>query len=261
MPGPESRILKNPGASPVRIHIISVFPEFFCGPFACGPTRIAQQKGILSITITNPRDFTTDSYRTVDDYPFGGGSGMVMKPEPIFRAVESVRTSEARTVLLSPQGRLFDQHLAMEFSRLPHLILICGRYKGVDERVRTGLADEEVSIGDYILAGGEVAACAIVEAVARLLPGVVNDEESVNTDSFSAGILDAPYYTRPEEFRGMRVPAVLLSGDHAAVKRWRRHQALLITARRRPELLRNEVLTSEERDYLSRELEKELSYG
>lgn len=245
----------------MRIHIVSVFPEFFRGPFGCGPTRIAQENKALTLAVVNPRDFTDDPHRTVDDYPFGGGAGMIMKAEPLCRAVESIRTPGAHTVLLSPRGRLFDQSVAEEFSRMAHLILICGRYKGVDERVRSALAGDEVSLGDYILAGGEAAACVVVEAVARLLPGVVGDEKSVATDSFSTGILDAPYYTRPEEFRGMRVPEVLLSGNHAAVTRWRREQALLATARRRPELLRNEVLTREERDYLSHELTKEASYG
>ncbi len=238
----------------MRIDIISIFPEFFAGPFNCGPTRIAQEKGILEIKITNPRDFTTDPHRTVDDYPFGGGAGMVMKPEPIFLAVESVKLPDSRVVLLSPQGERFDQRMAHRFADLEQLILICGRYKGVDERVRTMLVDEEVSIGDYILAGGEAAAVVIVETVARLLPGVVNDEESIATDSFDCGLLAPPVYTRPRVFRGASVPEVLLSGNHAAVAKWRREQALLKTARRRPELLKNLKLTPDEQEFLRQQL-------
>ncbi len=245
----------------MQIHIVSLFPEYFSGPFGCGPTRVAQEKGQLAIAITNPRDFTNDLHRTVDDYPFGGGPGMILMPEPLFRAVESIRRPESRVILLSPRGRLYSQALAREYSRLDHLILICGRYKGVDERVRIGLCDDEVSLGDYILAGGEAAACAIVESVARLLPGAVSDEDSVNTDSFSCGLLDAPYYTRPREFRGMAVPEVLISGDHAAIRQWRRNTALLETARRRPDLLQREALTEAEREFLTAELKKEASHG
>jgi len=241
----------------VRIHIVSLFPEYFRGAFDCGPVRIAQKKGVLEIAFVNPRDFTSDPHRTVDDYPFGGGPGMVLKPEPLFQAVESVLSPDSHVVLLSPQGTMFHQDLARQFSQLPHLVLICGRYKGVDERVRLALANTEVSIGDYVLAGGEAAAVVVVEAVARLLPGAVGDEDSVASDSFAAGLLDAPYYTRPAEFRGLVVPAVLLSGDHAQVARWRRCQALLTTARRRPDLLRNQVLSEAEREFLSLELGKE----
>ncbi len=245
----------------MKVDIISIFPEFFVGPFGCGPTRIAREKGLLEIQIVNPRDFTTDAHRTVDDYPFGGGAGMVMKPEPIFAAVESVRTDQSRVVLLSPQGERFNQGMANRFKELPHIILICGRYKGVDERVRTLLIDEEVSIGDYVLTGGEAGAVVIVEAVARLLPGCVGDEDSVATDSFATGLLEAPLYTRPREFRGVAVPEVLISGNHAAVARWRREQALLITARRRPDLLRNANLTTAEREFLRQSLGKEIGNG
>ncbi|MEN9979101.1 MAG: tRNA (guanosine(37)-N1)-methyltransferase TrmD [candidate division WOR-3 bacterium] len=238
----------------MRIDLVTIFPEFFVGPFDCGPTRIAREKGVLEIGIVNPRDFTTDLHRTVDDYPFGGGAGMVMKPEPIFLAVESIRKPESRVILLSPQGERFDQQMAHRFCSLSHLILICGRYKGVDERVRLLLIDQEVSIGDYVLAGGEAAAVVMIEAIARLLPGAVGDEDSVATDSFENGLLDAPVYTRPREFRGVCVPEVLISGNHGAVAKWRRQQALLNTARRRPELLRNVLLSAEERDFLLREL-------
>ncbi|MGQ9707329.1 MAG: tRNA (guanosine(37)-N1)-methyltransferase TrmD [bacterium] len=245
----------------VLVHIISIFPEFFSGPLSCGPTRIAREKGLLRIELVNPRDFTTDAHRSVDDYPFGGGAGMVMKPEPIFLAVESVRQEESKVVLLSPQGKLFNQEMALRFRALPHLIFICGRYKGVDERVRTRLVDEEVSIGDYVLAGGEAAAVVIIEAVARLLPGCVGDEDSVMSDSFASGLLEAPLYTRPREFRGDAVPEVLISGNHAAVAEWRRREALLNTARRRPDLLKHLPLTKAEQEFLRKELEKERNEG
>jgi tRNA (guanine37-N1)-methyltransferase len=240
--------------------IITLFPEYFRGPFDCGPTRAAREGGKLEVGLVNPRDFTEDAHRTVDDYPFGGGAGMVMKPEPLAKAIESVRRPESMVVLLSPQGQPFRQAMAEEFSRLPHLVLVCGRYKGVDERVRT-LVDREVSVGDYVLAGGEAAAVVVVEALARLLPGAVGHEDSVATDSFSVGILDAPCYTRPREFRGLEVPEVLVSGNHSSVSRWRREQALKETARRRPELLRDTVLTESEREFLCRELEKEIPNG
>jgi tRNA (guanine37-N1)-methyltransferase len=243
----------------VLVHIISIFPEFFVGPFDCGPTRIAREKGLLKIELVNPRDFTTDTHRSVDDYPYGGGAGMVMKPEPIFLAVESVKQPESKVVLLSPQGERFNQQMAARFRTLPHLIFICGRYKGVDERVRTQLIDEEVSIGDYVLAGGEAAAVVIIESIARLLPGCVGDEDSVASDSFASGILEAPLYTRPREFRGESVPEVLISGNHAAVAEWRRKQALLRTARRRPDLLKNLPLTQAEQEFLHQELEKEIN--
>lgn len=245
----------------MRISIVTLFPEYFRGPFECGPIRVAREKELLAIDCVNPRDFTADPHRTVDDQPFGGGAGMVLKPEPLFQAVESVRDAGACVVLLSPQGRRLNQPLALELSREQQLILVCGRYKGVDERVRLLLADREISIGDYVLAGGEAAAAVVVEAVARLLPGAVGDEDSVATDSFTAGLLDSPCYTRPREFRGAAVPEVLVSGDHSAVGRWRREQALLATARRRPELLRQTVLTESEREFLLAQLGKELLDG
>jgi len=240
--------------------VITLFPEYFRGPFDCGPTRIARANGKLELSFVNPRDFTTDVHRTVDDYPFGGGAGMVMKPEPLSAAIDSVRRPGSLIVLLSPQGERFSQPMAEELSRAEHVVLVCGRYKGVDERVRM-LADREVSVGDYVLAGGEAAAIVIIEAIARLLPGAVGDEDSVATDSYSVGIFDSPYYTRPREFRGREVPEVLVSGDHASVARWRREQALKKSAQRRPELLRDEVLTESEREFLSRELMKEIVNG
>ena len=244
----------------MQVVVVTLFPDYFRGPFDCGPTRAARADGQLDVSYVNPRDFTTDAHRTVDDYPFGGGAGMVLKPEPLGASIERARRPGSLVVLLSPQGDRFCQPLAEEFSRTGHLVLVCGRYKGVDERVRM-MVDREVSVGDYVLAGGEAAAVVVIEAVARLLPGAVGHEDSVATDSYSAGILDAPYYTRPREFRGCEVPEVLVSGDHASVGRWRREQALLATARRRPELLRNEVLAESEREFLCRELGKETTDG
>ncbi|MBM3321931.1 tRNA (guanosine(37)-N1)-methyltransferase TrmD [candidate division WOR-3 bacterium] len=244
----------------MRISIVSLFPGYFSGPFGCGPTRVAREAALLQVNIVNPRDFTSDAHRTVDDCPFGGGAGMVLKPEPMVRAIESARSRDGRVVLLAARGRTFVQSTAREYSSLPHLVLVCGRYKGVDERVAAS-ADEELSVGDFVLAGGEAAAIAVVEAVARLLPGAVEHEESVATDSFSPALLDAPWYTRPREFRGMEAPDVLVAGDHAAVAAWRREQALIATARRRPELLRHEVLTEQERTVLSRLIEKEILNG
>ncbi len=242
----------------MQISIVSLFPGYFSGPFDCGPSRAAREAASLQLSIVNPRDFASDAHRTVDDCPFGGGAGMILKPEPLTRAIEFARGTDGRVVLLTARGRPFVQSVAREYRSYPHLVLVCGRYKGIDERV-TALADEELSVGDFVLAGGEAAAIAVVEAVARLLPGAVEHEQSVATDSFSPALLDAPWYTRPREFRGMSVPDVLLTGDHAAVAAWRREQALLVTARRRPELLRHEVLTDQERTMLSRVIEKEFS--
>ncbi|MDH5185938.1 MAG: tRNA (guanosine(37)-N1)-methyltransferase TrmD [candidate division WOR-3 bacterium] len=232
--------------------IITIFPEFFSGPLACGVLRIAHEKKIAGIETINLRDFTHDNYRTVDDAPFGGGAGMILKPEPIFEAVEKIKQDGSHSILLSPQGRRFDQKVAAGLSQKTHIIIICGRYKGVDERVRKFLVDDEISIGDYILSGGEAAALVIIEAVVRLLPGVVGDEESITTDSFSQNLLDAPYYTRPREFRGLKVPEVLVSGNHEAIRQWRRFQALKATKERRPELLRTIELTEAEKKFLER---------
>ncbi|MEO0091121.1 MAG: tRNA (guanosine(37)-N1)-methyltransferase TrmD [candidate division WOR-3 bacterium] len=219
------------------IHIITIFPEYFSNPISCGVLRIAQEKNIAQIHLINLRDFATDNYRTVDDYPFGGGPGMILKPEPIFKAVESVKKDNSYVILLSPQGRQFNQKIAQEFAQKEHLILICGRYKGVDYRVSQYLVNDEISIGDYVLSGGEAAALVILEATIRLLPGVVGDYDSVDSDSFSSGLLDAPYYTRPQDFRGYKVPEVLVSGDHKKIKEWRLQQALKLTKEKRPDLL------------------------
>ena len=220
----------------MRIHIVTIFPEYFQSPLNCGILRIATEKNIAEITLVNLRDFSDDSYRTVDDYPFGGGPGMILKPEPIFKAVESVKQTNSFIVLLSPQGRQFNQEIAKELSSKKHMILICGRYKGVDERVSEHLVNDEISIGDYVLSGGEAAALVILESTIRLMEGAVSDKESVDTDSFMSGLLDAPYYTRPAEFRGYRVPEVLISGHHKKVKEWRQEQALKLTKEKRPDL-------------------------
>ena len=227
-------------------HVLTIFPEFFEGPFAHGVVKRAADSGIVAIRIHNLRDWTHDRHKTVDDRPFGGGEGMLLKPEPLFSAVESIVAQASglcrKTVLLSAQGRLFNQNVANEFSGLSELLLICGRYEGVDERVAEHLADDELSIGNYVLSGGELAAAVVVDAVARLLPGVLGNESSAVFESFQDGghagaVLDCPQYTRPAEFRGWKVPDVLLSGNHEEIRRWRQKAALEKTARLRPDLL------------------------
>jgi tRNA (guanine37-N1)-methyltransferase len=249
----------------VRISILTIFPDFFPPALAEGMIRAAREKGKLAVDAVHLREFTDDSHRSTDDYPFGGGVGMIMKIDPIARALESLglaggpaSVDGARVVLLSPQGRPFTQDVAIAYARLEHLVLLCGRYKGVDERVSEKLVDEELSLGDFVLSGGEPAALCVVDAVARLLPGVVGDFDSVETDSFHSGLLDAPYYTRPADYRGWPVPEVLLSGDHAAIARWRRQQALRRTFERRPDLLRNVELSAEDQRFV-RTLERERS--
>ncbi|MEO0082945.1 MAG: tRNA (guanosine(37)-N1)-methyltransferase TrmD [candidate division WOR-3 bacterium] len=226
----------------MRVDIITIFPEFFSGPFNCGVIRIAQEKNAVRLNLINLRDFATDAYRTVDDYPYGGFPGMILKPEPIFKAAESVKQQDSYIILLSPQGRVLNQSIILELSKKSHLILICGRYKGVDERVRQHLINDEISIGDYILSGGEVAALVLIESIVRLLPNVVGDKESLASDSFISGLLDAPYYTRPQNFRGYKVPEILISGNHQKIKEWRDMMALKLTKERRPDLLKSEQL-------------------
>jgi tRNA (guanine37-N1)-methyltransferase len=224
-------------------HIVTIFPEYFRGPFEHGVVAKARQSGILDIRIHDLRTWTYDRHRTVDDRPFGGGEGMLLKPEPLFEAVESIwpeRTPEQKVVLLSAAGRKFTQSMARKFSECSELLLICGRYEGVDERVAEHLADEEISIGDYVLSGGELAAAAVVDSVARLLPGVLGNEDSAVNESFSeADRLDCPQYTRPAEFRGWTVPEVLLSGNHAEIRKWRLEASRDKTARLRPDLVEN----------------------
>jgi tRNA (guanine37-N1)-methyltransferase len=224
----------------VIFHIVTIFPEFFRGPFEHGVLGKAIEAGVVELRIHNLRDWTSDRHKTVDDRPFGGGEGMVLKAEPLFLALESIwpqRTPEQKVILLSAQGRLFRQSVARELSQLDEVLLICGRYEGVDERVAEHLVDDELSIGDYVLSGGELAAAVIVDSVARLLPGVLGNEASSIQESFSEGILDCPHWTRPAEFRGWKVPEVLLNGNHEEIRKWRRSAALAKTASRRPDLL------------------------
>ena len=220
----------------MRIDVVTIFPGILSGALAESLLGRAIEGGIVDVRFHDPRHFTEDRHRKVDDEPFGGGPGMVMKPEPIFAAVEAI-ADRGRTILLSPAGRRLDQALVRELAGEPSLVLICGRYEGIDERVVEGLPAEEISIGDYVLSGGEVPALVLIEAVTRLLPGVIGSEESHAQDSFEDGILDHPHYTRPAEFRGMAVPEVLLSGNHAEIERWRRETAEAKTRRNRPDLL------------------------
>jgi tRNA (guanine37-N1)-methyltransferase len=222
----------------VRIDIVTIFPGIFESPLSESLLGRAIGAGLLDVRVHDLRDSTSDKHRQVDDESYGGGPGMVLKPEPVFAAVESLGAGERRTLLLSPAGRRLDQALARELAGEPWLVLICGRYEGVDERVVEGLGAEEVSIGDYVVAGGELPALVVLEAVTRLVPGVIGREESHEQDSFGDdGVLDHPHYTRPAEFRGMRVPDTLLSGNHAEIERWRREAALEKTRRNRPDLL------------------------
>lgn len=229
----------------MTFHILTIFPDFFNGPFEYGVTAKARKAGRLDVRVHDLRNWTYDRHRTVDDRPFGGGEGMLLKPEPLFEAVEAIlpqRSEKTRVVLLSAQGSLFQQAEAVRLSEFDELLLICGRYEGVDERVAEHLADEELSIGDFVLSGGELAAAVVVDAVARLLPGVLGNEDSSRNESFSEGsngLLDCPQYTRPAEFRGWHVPETLLGGNHAEIRRWRREAARAKTGRYRPELLRN----------------------
>ena len=244
----------------MRVSILTLHPGFFAGALGEGVLRIAREKRILEVETVAIRDFADDRYGTTDDYPYGGGAGMVMKAEPIARAFESVGGGEgsppARVLVTTPQGRAFTQAMARELSLEPRLVIVCGRYKGIDERVTRLLAAEEVSIGDFVLSGGEPAALVILDSVARLLPGVLGDSESAETDSFSEPLLDAPVYTRPEEFDGLGIPEVLRSGHHEQVRLWRRREALRRTLRRRPDLLRGRPLSEEDRGLLN-EIQKE----
>nr|BCX00771.1 MAG: tRNA (guanine-N(1)-)-methyltransferase [Bacteroidota bacterium] len=223
----------------MRVDIISVVPGVLESPLRHGLLRRAQERGKLQVVVHNLRDYGIGRYRQIDDYPYGGGAGMVLRPEPIFACVERLQAERNydEVIYLTPDGERFTQAVANELSLKENLILLCGHYKGVDERVRQSLVSRELSIGDYVLSGGELAALVVLDAVARLIPGVLGDAESALTDSFQAGLLDAPWYTRPAEFRGMRVPEVLRSGDHEAIRRWREVQALERTRQRRPDLL------------------------
>lgn len=236
----------------MRVDVVTLFPEFVRQVVACGVTGRAEQRGLLQLHTWNPRDFTHDRHRTVDDRPYGGGPGMVMRYEPLRDAIRAVRieSPQARVVFLSPQGRLLNQAAVQELATRPGVILVAGRYEGVDERLLAREIDEEWSIGDYVLSGGELAAMVLIDAIARLQPGALGDEDSAAQDSFSAGLLDCPHYTRPETVEGMAVPAVLLGGNHSDIERWRAKQSLLRTWQRRPELLAQLQLNQEQQALL-----------
>jgi tRNA (guanine37-N1)-methyltransferase len=237
----------------VRIDVLTLFPEMFPPVLDKSIIGQAQRKSLVDFNILNIRDFAHDRHRVCDDVPYGGGPGMVMKPEPIFEAVEQVKHNpRARLILLSPRGRVYNQEMARELSREDHLAFLCGHYKDIDERVRT-LVDLDISLGDFVLSGGEPAALAVIDSIVRLLPGAISDPESANRDSFENGLLDHPHYTRPEEFRGMRVPEVLRSGNHEQIRRWRRAQALVLTKKHRPDLLTKADLSQEDRSLLENE--------
>jgi tRNA (guanine37-N1)-methyltransferase len=246
----------------LNFEVFTLFPGILAGPLNESILKRAREKGLLSVTARNIRDYAEDKHKTADDSPYGGGAGMVLKPEPIFTAFEAMKAGhpgeEFLTILLSPQGRLFDQKRAELLSEEKRrIVLLCGHYEAVDERVIDALVDEELSIGDYVLTGGELAALVVIDAVIRLLPGVLGDEESAYRDSFGDGLLDHAHYTRPAEFRGMKVPDALLSGNHAEIDKWRRREALRATLLKRPELLETADLTDEDRKILA-ELKKEV---
>ena len=241
------------------IDLITIFPGILDGPFRESMIKRAVEQNLVEINLVDLRDYTADRHRQVDDTPYGGGCGMILKPEPLFLAVESLKEKSGATsphvILMTPQGRKFDQQLAKKLAAMEHLILICGRYEGIDERVRLALADDEISIGDFILTGGELAAAVLVDAVVRLLPGVLAEEASEN-ESFTEPLLEHPHYTRPPLFRDMAVPSVLTSGNHGEIKAWRRMQSLVRTHERRPDLLQKADLEKAEREFLE-SLEKQ----
>jgi tRNA (guanine37-N1)-methyltransferase len=246
----------------LNFEVLTLFPGMLEGPLNESILKRGREKGLLNITVRNIRDHTEDRHKTADDSPYGGGAGMVLKPAPIFKAIEAIKAEHPGepflTILLSPQGRLFDQQRAEELSgETRRIILLCGHYEAIDERVIDALVDEELSIGDYVLTGGELAALVVIDAAARLLPGVLGDEESAYRDSFGDGLLDHPHYTRPAEFLGRKVPDVLLSGNHADIDRWRRREALKATLTKRPDLLATADLSEEDRKILE-ELRQEL---
>jgi tRNA (guanine37-N1)-methyltransferase len=243
----------------MKFDIVTIFPAMIEAGLGEGVVSRGVERGLLDVAVHDLRRWTTDRHRTVDDVPYGGGPGMVMKAEPLMRAVEDIRATRGvpdSVVLLSPQGRTFTQAEAERLTRFAHIVLLCGRYEGMDERVRDMVATEEISIGDYVLSGGELAALVVVDSVSRLVPGVVGDEQSVAQDSFTRGLLDYPHYTRPAEIAGHRVPDVLLSGHHGDVRRWRRKAALVRTLERRPDLIASAALDDEERALLD-EIQRE----
>ena len=241
----------------MRFHVLTLFPQSFPGPLADSMVGMACKRGLITIEVTDIRGYTHDAHGTADDYQFGGGPGMVMKPEPIFEAVESVLAhfepadrDSAEVVLLSPQGRVFDQKMAEDLAKASSLVLICGHYAGVDERVRQHLITREISIGDFVLTGGELAAMVMIDAISRLVPGVVGSMENVTQDSISSGLLQHPLYTRPAQFRDLEIPEILRSGHHAEIEKWRRRESLRRTLERRPDLLETAPLTPEDLEYL-----------
>ncbi|WP_295631426.1 tRNA (guanosine(37)-N1)-methyltransferase TrmD [uncultured Mitsuokella sp.] len=241
----------------MRIDMVTLFPEMFAGPFGDSITKRAVENGILDIHFTNFRDFSFDKHKHVDDSPFGGGAGMVLKPEPMYRAVRDVleKTQEfaanRRVLIMDPSGPVFTQEKAKELAKYDQLVFICGHYEGFDARIYP-LADEAISIGDFVLTGGELPAMVITDAVSRMLPGVLGDEDSAPTDSFYDGLLEFPQYTRPREFEGMEVPDILLSGDHAKIREWRHQESLRMTMEKRPDLLEKKELSEKDRDFLRR---------
>ena len=244
----------------MNCEVLTLFPDIVRAAVSDSILKRAAEKGLLEVKVTDLREFAHDRHKTADDYPFGGGPGMVMKPEPLFEALDSIkaRGEAVRVVLMSPQGVIFSHGKALELSREQRkIVFICGRYEGIDERVRVSLVDEEISIGDYVLSGGELAAAVVIEASARLIPGVLGDDESAERDSFYDGLLDYPHYTRPAEYRGMEAPSVLLSGNHERIRLWRRKEALRNTLRKRPDLLAKIHLSEEDKRLLS-EVESEL---
>jgi len=243
----------------MRFDVFTLLPEVFSPYLESSILQRARQQGRMEVHLHNIRDWATDKHHVTDDVPYGGGGGMVMKPEPVFSAVESILPAEERVpiILLTPQGRVFTQPIAQEFARLPRLALLCGRYEGVDERIREHLASDEISIGDYVLTGGELPAMILIDAVTRLLPGVLGDPDGAMDDSHASGLLEYPHYTRPPEYRGWKVPEILVSGDHAKIARWRRDQALMRTHKRRPDMLADFPLSKTDKEYLSKFNEEE----
>ena len=239
----------------MQIDILTLFPAMFESPFAESMVKRAVDEGLVTLNIHDIRGFTADKHHVVDDYPYGGGVGMVMKPEPLFAAIEAVKGEGSRVVLLSPQGAPYNQAKAHQLSQLSSLVLVCGHYEGIDERVREQAIDEEISIGDYVLTGGEIPAMVIIDSVVRLIPGVL-EPEAVAADSFAESLLEHPHYTRPPEFRGWAVPEILLSGNHQAVDQWRRRESIRRTVERRPDLLPQAGLSSKEQKYVEELLEE-----
>jgi len=247
----------------MKCEVLTLFPGIVSAAVTDSILKRAAEKGLVEIKVTDLRDFAHDRHRTADDYPFGGGPGMVMKPEPLFEAVEKIKAEgePLKVILMSPQGTVFSHAKALELSKETRkLVFICGRYEGIDDRVRQALVDEEISLGDFVLSGGEIAAAAVIEAAARLIPGALGADESAENDSFYDGLLDYPHYTRPAVFRDIAVPDVLLSGNHEEIRRWRRKEALKATLRRRPELLEKVELSAEDKKFL-KEIESEMWEG